>query len=80
MRRRLEPQINMAPLIDIVFLLLIFFIYTVNMTGQPLDVDIDLPASAAGGGPDQDRRHFPHQERRLTWTAGRWNSRPSGTS
>ena len=47
MRRRPEPQINMAPLIDIVFLLLIFFIYTVNMTGQPLDVDIDLPASAA---------------------------------
>ncbi|NMB17711.1 MAG: biopolymer transporter ExbD [Firmicutes bacterium] len=46
MRRRQEPQINMAPLIDIVFLLLIFFIYTVNMTGQPLDINVDLPGSS----------------------------------
>lgn len=52
MRRRQEPQINMAPLIDIVFLLLIFFIYTVNMTGQPLDINVDLPGSStAKAGP-----------------------------
>ncbi|MGI6034238.1 MAG: ExbD/TolR family protein [Limnochordia bacterium] len=52
MRRRQEPQINMAPLIDIVFLLLIFFIYTVNMTGQPLDINVDLPGSStAEAGP-----------------------------
>lgn len=52
MRRRQEPQINMAPLIDIVFLLLIFFIYTVNMNGQPLDINVDLPGSStAEAGP-----------------------------
>jgi biopolymer transport protein ExbD len=52
LRRRQEPQINMAPLIDIVFLLLIFFIYTVNMTGQPLDINVDLPGSStAEAGP-----------------------------
>lgn len=35
----------MAPLIDIVFLLLIFFIFTAGMVNEPLNVAIELPGS-----------------------------------
>lgn len=35
----------MAPLIDIVFLLLIFFVFTAGMVNEPLGVEIHLPGS-----------------------------------
>ncbi|MDR0869935.1 MAG: biopolymer transporter ExbD [Planctomycetaceae bacterium] len=44
----LKPQgvsLNMTPLIDIVFQLIIFFMVTSNLVQQDVSVDIDLPAA-----------------------------------
>ena len=40
-----KAEVSMAPLIDCVFLLLIFFLVTTMMKKQDKDIDIDLPVS-----------------------------------
>lgn len=47
-RRRLnhEPKIELTPMIDVVFLLLIFFMMTTSFIERP-GLDISLPSSAA---------------------------------
>ncbi len=36
----------MAPLIDIVFLLLVFFVFTAGMVNEPMGVDVHLPGAS----------------------------------
>ncbi|NLV92413.1 MAG: biopolymer transporter ExbD [Firmicutes bacterium] len=50
-RRRVEPQINMAPLVDIVFQLLIFFVFTAGMVSEPMGIEVDLPGSTTADSP-----------------------------
>ncbi len=55
-RRREEPEVSMSPLIDCVFLLLIFFLVSTMMKQDNKDIDILLPESesALGLKPDDD--------------------------
>ena len=43
-RSRIKPELNMAPLIDVVFLLLIFFMLTSNMVKLEA-INLELPSS-----------------------------------
>ncbi len=45
-RHREEPELNLAPLIDVVFLLLIFFMVTTTFVREA-ELDIALPESSA---------------------------------
>ena len=45
-RHREEPELNLAPLIDVVFLLLIFFMVTTTFVREA-ELDITLPESSA---------------------------------
>jgi biopolymer transport protein ExbD len=53
-RRRDHPDMEITPLIDIVFLLLIFFVVTTSFSqassgeGQESQIDVDLPQAATG--------------------------------
>ena len=55
-RRREEPEVSMSPLIDCVFLLLIFFLVATMFKEDDKDISIDLPdsASALKMKPDDD--------------------------
>lgn len=44
-RERLRPVLPLAGMVDILFLLLVFFMSTYSMREQELQVDIGLPAS-----------------------------------
>ena len=44
---------ELAPMIDIVFLLLIFFIVTWNSAQQERNVDVSVPAAEEGADPDR---------------------------
>lgn len=46
-RRRIRTHLDMAPLIDVVFLLLIFFMLTSTFLVQEA-IDLDLPEAATG--------------------------------
>ncbi|MCB0317811.1 MAG: biopolymer transporter ExbD [Bdellovibrionales bacterium] len=51
-RKRLENLFDLTPLIDVVFLLLIFFMLTSTMMIQE-GLDLDLPGSKSSGTVDQ---------------------------
>ena len=51
-RSRIKPELNMAPLIDVVFLLLIFFMLTSNMVKLEA-IDLDLPNSSTSAAVDK---------------------------
>ncbi|MBI5450780.1 MAG: biopolymer transporter ExbD [Gammaproteobacteria bacterium] len=53
LRRHQEPEISLAPLIDVVFLLLIFFMVTASFTREA-ELSIDLP-EASSATPPQDQ-------------------------
>ena len=44
-RERVRPVLPLAGMVDILFLLLIFFMSTYSMREQELSVDVGLPAS-----------------------------------
>ena len=46
-----EPNGNLTPLIDVVFLLLIFFMVTTTFLDPEREIDIDLPVAESGGEP-----------------------------
>ncbi len=48
-----EAEMELAPMIDIVFLLLIFFIVTWNSAQQERNVDVSVPAAEEGADPDR---------------------------
>lgn len=52
-RRREDPEISLTPLIDVVFLLLIFFMVSTTFTRET-EITIDLPEAEAQA-PDEDR-------------------------
>ncbi len=47
-RRRREPSINLAPLVDIVFLLVIFFMVSSTFITPETGLPIDLPRAMSG--------------------------------
>lgn len=47
-RRRREPSINLAPLVDIVFLLVIFFMVTSTFITPETGLPVDLPQAVSG--------------------------------
>src|SRR5690554_5088276 len=54
--RRLEPGVNMAPLIDVVFLLLIFFVLTTDLVAEPAAVSVELASMETAQ--QQPREHI----------------------
>lgn len=49
LRNRREPiQLNMTPLIDVVFLLIIFFLVSSHLARQETQLELDLPTAASG--------------------------------
>ena len=55
-RRREEPDVNLTPLIDVVFLLLIFFMVSTTFT-QESEISIELP-QASGKISKEEKRHI----------------------
>lgn len=53
-RRREEPDVNLTPLIDVVFLLLIFFMVSTTFT-QESEISIELP-QASGETSKEEKR------------------------
>lgn len=53
-RRSGRPQLNMASMIDIVFLLLIFFMCTSSFLKLENEMPTQVPASGTGGGKEDD--------------------------
>ena len=48
-----ELVVNLTPLIDVVFLLLIFFMVTTTFLDPEREIDIDLPTAESAGDPDR---------------------------
>jgi biopolymer transport protein ExbD len=59
-RRREHPELEMTPLIDIVFLLLIFFMITTSFSQanqqNETQIPIDLPESESGSAPSPNQQ------------------------
>ena len=51
-------EFNMTPMIDVTFLLIIFFIVSSNMSKQETQVDVALPAALSGEDPQDDGRRM----------------------
>jgi biopolymer transport protein ExbD len=50
---------NMTPMIDVVFLLIIFFLVSSNLAQQEVQLEVDLPDAASGNQPrDDDTRRI----------------------
>lgn len=65
-RRRLEKvAINMTPMIDVVFQLMIFFMLTLNIIAPEGDFDIRMPLGKSAGQPTNDLQ-LPPIKVRLT--------------
>ena len=54
-RRREEPNIDLTPLIDVVFLLVIFFMVSTSFR-QESDIEIELPQASQPAGPAEPER------------------------
>ena len=48
-----EPTLNLTPMIDVVFLLLIFFMVATTFLDPEREIDIELPVAESGGEPDR---------------------------
>lgn len=53
-RRREEPNIDLTPLIDVVFLLLIFFMVSTTFRRES-DIQIDLPEASPKSAPNEEQ-------------------------
>ncbi len=51
---RAAVDFNMTPMIDVVFLLIIFFLVSSHFAQQEVQVDLDLPSAAEGRNPPED--------------------------
>jgi biopolymer transport protein ExbD len=47
--------VNMTPMIDVVFLLIIFFLVSSHLAKQEIDVELALPRAASGDANETDR-------------------------
>jgi biopolymer transport protein ExbD len=56
-RRRVEPRLELTPLIDVVFLLLIFFLITTSFVqSDDQQLPLNLPRAAAGEAPTKGEK------------------------
>lgn len=70
-RRRLEKlAINMTPMIDVVFQLMIFFMLTLNIIAPEGDFDIRMPQARSAGPPSDDLQLPPIRVRLASNPAG----------
>lgn len=73
-----QPEISMSPLIDCVFLLLIFFLVASMAKVKDKDIDVDLPRSEAAG------RFRPHDDQVVIGIDGDsqlfWEGAPCSTN
>ncbi len=53
---RRDVDFNMTPLIDIVFLLIIFFLVSSHLAKQEVQLELDLPTAASGQMPTESDR------------------------
>lgn len=51
-------QFNMTPMIDVVFLLIIFFLVSSHLAQQEIQTELDLPAAASGRLPKLEARRI----------------------
>ena len=51
---RADPGFNMTPMIDVVFLLIIFFLVSSHLAQQEVQMELDLPQAASGQAPGED--------------------------
>jgi biopolymer transport protein ExbD len=54
--RRTATQINMTPMIDVTFLLIIFFLLSSHLAQQETQLELDLPTAASGRQAVDDER------------------------
>lgn len=45
---RRSPRVDIIPLIDIMFILVVFFIVSTTFRTEPMGIDVDLPRAATG--------------------------------
>jgi biopolymer transport protein ExbD len=70
-RRRLEKvAINMTPMIDVVFQLMIFFMLTLNIIAPEGDFDIRMPLGKSAGQPSDDLQLPPIKVRLMAQADG----------
>ena len=70
-RRRLEKvAVNMTPMIDVVFQLMIFFMLTFNIIAQEGDFDVRMPLSKSSAEPLDDLQLPPIQVRLVSDAEG----------
>jgi biopolymer transport protein ExbD len=55
----LKAELSMTPMIDIVFLLLVFFVMTFQISAQEGDFNVLMPLAQDGGGPPPDFTQLP---------------------
>ena len=73
-------QLQMTPMIDIVFQLLVFFIMTFKIVAQEGDFNIKMPLAAPAVGPVSDIAMPPIQVRLLSDAEGRRSNLRASTS
>jgi biopolymer transport protein ExbD len=56
--RRGQVGINMTPMIDVVFLLIIFFLLSSHLVKQEAQMDLPLPAADSGEEPDSQSQRL----------------------
>lgn len=54
-RGRAPATINMTPMIDVVFLLIIFFLVSSHLAQQETQLELDLPSAATGHEPQEEQ-------------------------
>jgi len=50
-----SPSFNMTPMIDVVFLLIIFFLVSSHLAHQEVQTELDLPDARSGQAPGEDQ-------------------------
>jgi biopolymer transport protein ExbD len=53
-----EPAINLTPMIDVVFTLLVFFMLATKFAERERELDVDLPAASAANEPTPNAREI----------------------
>jgi len=71
LRRRERLAINMTPMIDVVFQLMIFFMLTLNIVAPEGDFDIRMPQTKSAGPPTDELQLPPIRVRLAADPAGR---------
>ncbi|MEM9353533.1 MAG: biopolymer transporter ExbD [Planctomycetota bacterium] len=51
-------EFNVTPMIDVVFLLIVFFLVSSHLAQQKPQLDVDLPAAASGAPASETARHL----------------------